>query len=193
MTRLIRIGLLGVLALPATGLLTTRYQPYEARVREAVGSGILVRLSHGEVLQIVRQETPSIGDAPASVVWEANPEPRTGLVSVLELPATGTPEWRIVVVRHHILCSVCRDVYAAAVYRIVEDELARVVLLDPWEMEGRTIAVDPFLSQFVGIPRDQRLTTGGNVDGLSGATKSVDGLVERLNEAGAWTGDLAVR
>lgn len=96
----------------------------------------------------------------------------------------GLAVYRLVLFRHDIACSVCRDVLAAALYD--GDSLVQIFLLDDWEVRGERVDTAQFLRQFAGRPLATELALEANVDGISGATFSTGGLVEQLNTAAAW-------
>ena len=53
-------------------------------------------------------------------------------------------------------------------------------------VRGERVDTARFLRQFAGRPVAEELAIEANVDGISGATFSVGGLVEQLNTAAAW-------
>ena len=164
--------------------------------------GVLVWLYPGEAERIAAARGPTwqpvpdaaqlaeqvafLGDAQA-IEWlpEYSPvrEPRSGVVRSYRL-RHGEATYRLVVFRHDIACTVCRDVLAGAVF--TEDgTIERVFVLDEWEVEGRAVDPTPLLAQLRGR---EMFRLGENVDGISGATYSSTGLVQQLNHARQWIG-----
>jgi len=125
-----------------------------------------------------------LGDAQA-IEWlsEYSPvrEPRSGIVRSYRL-RHDEATYRLVIFRHDIACSVCRDVLAGAVF--TEDgTVERVFVFDEWEVDGKAVDPMPLLAQLRGR---EIFRLGENVDGISGATYSSAGLVQQLNHARQW-------
>jgi peroxiredoxin len=85
------------------------------------------------------------------------------------------------VVKKDILCEVCTDVEFIATL----DQQGRyrcLVLVQPFEVYGKTVDATKFLQQFEGRSCREKLSAGSNADIISGATKSSLKLIEGLNE-----------
>jgi hypothetical protein len=94
---------------------------------------------------------------------------------------SGAPMW-VAVLTFDVVCPVCQDVLAAAVFQ--EDlTIQRVVLLAPMESERETLDASGFVAQFAGLPAQAGLRIGKEIDALSGATSSSHGLVIALSDA----------
>ncbi|MEW6753960.1 MAG: hypothetical protein AB1505_23715 [Candidatus Latescibacterota bacterium] len=103
-----------------------------------------------------------------------------------DLVQQGQVTYRLVLLRHDIACGHCRDILAVALYDLRQAALARVLLVEPFESEKGQVDAGAFLAQMVGRSLQAPLAVGQNVDGITQATNSAVGLVERLNEAAAW-------
>ncbi|MYB70180.1 MAG: hypothetical protein F4X75_16985 [Gemmatimonadetes bacterium] len=178
-------GVLLVVLLPTFFLLASRYQSIDERVQQLQPKPLVPVPSSKELLAQVRQVV-SDSTLQLQPVWAAEPEPTSGLVAAYQVVRGDQAVYRLVLFRHDIACSVCRDVLAAALYDAKGDALVQVLLLDYWEVRGERIDTARFLRQFAGRPVAEELAIEANVDGISGATFSAGGLVEQLNRAAAW-------
>jgi len=180
---LLALGVLSVALLPVLFLLVGRYESLDERVRKMQPQPVVPVPAPEALLSQVRQ---GVSDSTLQLqpVWAATPEPASGLVAAYQIWRGDHAAYRLVVLRHDIACSVCRDVLAAALYDA--DALVHIFLLDAWEVRGERVDTAHFLRQFVGRSVATELALESNVDGLSGATFSTAGLVEQLNAAAAW-------
>ena len=176
-------GVLLVVLLPTFFLLASHYQPLDERVRQLQPKPLVPAPSPEALLAQVSQ---AVSDSTLQLqqVWAAEPEPTSGLVADYTVVRGDQAVYRLVIFRHDIACSVCRDVLAAALYE--GDALVQTLLLDYWEVRGERVPTARFLRQFVGRSVATELALESNVDGISGATFSSGGLVEQLNRAAAW-------
>ena len=178
-------GVLLVVLLPTFFLLASRYQSLDERVRQLQPKPLVPAPSREDLLAQVSQVAAD-STLQLQQVWAAEPEPTSGLVADYNVVCGDQTVYRLVLFRHDIACSVCRDVLAAALYDAEGDALVQILLLDYWEIRGERINTAPFLRQFVGRSVGTELALESNVDGISGATFSAGGLVEQLNTAAAW-------
>ena len=178
-------GVLLVVLLPTFFLLASRYPSLDERVRSLQPKPLVPVPSPEELMAQVSQ---AVADSVLQLqpVWAAEPEPASGLVAAYQVLRGDQATYRLVVFRYDIACSVCRDVLAAALYDAAGDALVQVFLLDDWEVRGERVDTARFLRQFAGRSVAEELAIGADVDGISGATFSVGGLVEQLNTAAAW-------
>ncbi len=176
-------GVLLVALLPTFFLLVSHYPSLEERVQQLKPKPLVPAPSLEDLLAQVSQ---AVSDSTLQLqqVWAAEPEPTSGLVADYKVVRGGLAVYRLVLFRHDIACSVCRDVLAAALYD--GDSLVQIFLLDDWEVRGERVDTAQFLRQFAGRPLATELALEANVDGISGATFSTGGLVEQLNTAAAW-------
>ena len=176
-------GVLLVALLPTFFLLASRYQSLDERMRQLQPKPFVPAPSP-EVLLAQVSHVASDSTLQLQQVWAAEPEPTSGLVADYKVVRGDEAVYRLVLFRHDIACSVCRDVLAAALYD--GDTLAQILLLDEWEVRGERVDTARFLRQFAGRLMATELILESNVDGISGATFSTGGLVEQLNTAAAW-------
>ena len=179
------LGVLLVVLLPTFFLLASRYQSLDERVQQLQPKPLVPAPSPEDLLAQVSQV---VADSTLQLqqVWAAEPEPTSGLVAAYQVVRGDQVVYRLVLFRHDIACSVCRDVLAAALYDAEGDALVQILLLDYWEVRGERVDTARFLRQFAGRPVAEELALEANVDGISGATFSAGGLVEQLNMAAAW-------
>ena len=179
------LGVLLVALVPTVFLLASRYQSLDERVRQLQPKPLVPAPSAEDLLAQVRQVV-SDSTLQLQQVWAVAPEPTSGLVADYRVVRGGQVVYRLVVFRHDIACSVCRDVLAAALYDAEGDALVQILLLNSWEVRGERVDTARFLRQFAGRPVAEELALEANVDGISGATFSAGGLVEQLNTAAMW-------
>ena len=106
--------------------------------------------------------------------WRLDP---TGIVRAYEYE--GAPRRYLAVFRYDIECEDCRDVAAVATFDSSARDIERIQLLDDWEVRGEPVDTEGFISQFAG-----RNSLG--VEGISGATKSVEALMSGIVLARNW-------
>lgn len=178
-------GVLAVALVPILVLLVSRYPSLDERVQQLQPKPLVPVPAAEELLARVSQ---TVGDDALQLlpVWEAAPEPTSGLVATYTVERGAQAAYRLVVFRHDIACAVCRDVLAAALYDATGGALVQIFLLDFWEVRGERVDTAQFLRQFPGRSVAEELAIAANVDGISGATFSAAGLVEQLNTAAAW-------
>ncbi|MDE2735387.1 MAG: FMN-binding protein [Gemmatimonadota bacterium] len=181
-------GVLLVALVPTFFLLASRYQSLDERVRRLQPKPFVPVPSPEDLLAQVSQVV-SDSTLQLQPVWAAEPEPTSGLVADYNVVRRDQTVYRLVLFRHDIACSVCRDVLAAALYDAEGDTLVQILLLDYWEVRGERVDTARFLLQFAGRSVASELALEFNVDGISGATFSAGGLVEQLNKAAAWVRD----
>ena len=174
-----------VALLPTFFLLASRYPSLDERVRQLQPKPLVPAPSPEDMLAQVSQ---AVSDSTLQLqqVWAAAPEPTSGLVAAYQVVRGDQAVYRLVIFRHDIACSVCRDVLAAALYDAEGDALVQIFLLDAWEVRGERVDTARFLRQFAGRSVAEKLALESNVDGISGATFSAGGLVEQLNTAAMW-------
>ena len=178
-------GVLLVALLPTLFLLASRYQSLDERVRQLEPKPFVPAPSPEDLLAQVSQ---AVFDSTLQLqqVWAAEPEPTSGLVADYQVMRGDQEAYRLVMFRYDIACGVCRDVLAAALYDAGGDALVQILLLDYWEVRGERVDTGRFLRQFAGRSVATELALESNIDGISGATFSAEGLVEQLNMAAAW-------
>lgn len=138
-----------------------------------------------ELRQMAEKTAPNEGIS-IELTYDRGPELPTGIARVYTVQGNQKLLYKLVVFRHDIDCGVCRDITAVAVYSPAERKLVKVFLVEPWEVREKVIDTRRFLAQLEGHPLEVPIQLGVTIDGITGATKSSNGLVERLNEAALW-------
>ena len=86
------------------------------------------------------------------------------------------------IVKRDILCDVCSDLHF--LYSLDQEGIYRnIFLIDPLEYYGAPVDASDFISQFIGKSYHHTFYAGGNVDIISGATKSCLKIIDALNES----------
>ena len=120
-------------------------------------------------------------------VYQAVPAPRSGVLSAYRvLMDDEMLAYRLVIARHDIACATCRDLLVGLLIEPIQDRVAAVWSLESWELaEGR---FDPtaFFAQLTGRALSEPLVVGEDIDGITGATRSVNALVTQWSQAGSW-------
>lgn len=114
-------------------------------------------------------------------VFLPNRVPASGIIEVLEYG-----EMYVAVLREDIACDVCRDLLVAVIFNPLTMEIQDIVPLEPWEFQGKPFDPYPILSRFGRLEADNSNTLL-QVDGITGATKSVEALVRGLDLLYNWT------
>ncbi|MEW6754941.1 MAG: FMN-binding protein [Candidatus Latescibacterota bacterium] len=178
---------LGLALLPMVVLLAEAYPSYQQRMRQAAGRPPLAPIPE---LSALRSQVAALLPATDGCAWEtayaAEDEPRTGIARVYDLSCAGTLAYRCLILRHDIACGTCRDLLFGTLYDVPSRTWTLILLLEPFERKGGPVDATAFLGQFRGRSVDDRFVVGDNVDGLTGATKSVRGLIHRLHEGAQW-------
>lgn len=174
------IYLLYIVSLAFLGVLVWLYPGEAERIAAARGS----TWQPVPDVEKLAEQVAFLGDT-QEIEWlpEYSPvrEPRSGVVRSYRL-RHGEAIYRLLVFRHDIACSVCRDILAGAVLA-ADGTVERVFILNEWEVEGKVVDPTPLLAQLRGR---EMFRLGENVDGISGATYSSTGLVHQLNHARQW-------
>ena len=174
-----------LLSVPTLVELVHHYPSVDQRMRQARG-WMAPAPSVEPLLEQVQQVEPATIGMILHPIYIPDREPRTGLCVVYDVKKGEQVTFRLLLFRHDIACGKCRDILAAALYKMQDNTWTHILLIEPWEVEAGVVDTEPFLAQFVGRRTEERLEVGENIDGLSGATASVKGLVEQLNEAAVW-------
>ena len=120
-------------------------------------------------------------------VYQAVPVPRSGVLSAYKvLKGHETLAYRLVLVRHDIACATCRDLLVGILLAPGEDRVEAVLPLVPWELADGRFDPTPFFSQLIGRVLSDPLVVGRDIDGVTGATLSVNALVTQWSQAGHW-------
>ena len=119
--------------------------------------------------------------------YQATPAPRSGVLSAYRvLTDDEALAYKLVVVRHDIACATCRDLLIGILIEPKEDRVAGVLTLESWELADGPFDPTAFLAQLSGRVLAEPLVVGQNIDGITGATLSVNALVTQWSQAGTW-------
>ena len=120
-------------------------------------------------------------------VYQAVPAPRSGVLAAYRvLTEDEALAYRLVVVRHDIACPTCRDLLVGILLAPGEDRVTGVLLLASWELADGRFDPTAFFAQLIGRLLSEPLVVGRNIDGITGATLSVNALVTQWSQAGSW-------
>ena len=120
-------------------------------------------------------------------VYQAVPAPRSGVLSAYRvLTEDEALAYKLVVVRHDITCATCRDLLIGILLAPGEDRVAGVLPLESWELADGRFDPTAFFAQLIGRALSEPLVVGRDIDGITGATLSVNALVTQWSQAGSW-------
>ena len=94
--------------------------------------------------------------------------------------------YRLVVVRQDIACATCRDLLVGILLAPREDHVAGILPLESWELADDPFDPTAFFAQLSGRALAEPLVVGMNIDGITGATLSVNALVTQWSQTGTW-------
>ncbi len=120
-------------------------------------------------------------------VYQAVPAPRSGVLSAYRvLTEDEALAYKLVVVRHDIACPTCRDLLIGILIEPEEDRVAAILPLASWELADGSFDPTEFFAQLIGRALSEPLVVGRDIDGITGATLSVNALVTQWSQAGTW-------
>lgn len=120
-------------------------------------------------------------------VYQAVPAPRSGVLAAYRiLTEDEALAYRLVIVRHDITCGTCRDLLVGVLLAPGEARVVAVLSLASWELADGPFDPTAFLAQLSGRALSEPLVIGRNIDGITGATLSVNALVAQWSQAGSW-------
>ena len=120
-------------------------------------------------------------------VYQVTPAPRSGVLSAYRiLTEDEALAYKLVVVRHDIACPTCRDLLVGILLAPGEDRVAAVLPLESWELADGHFDPTAFFAQLSGRALSEPLVVGRDIDGITGATLSVNALVTQWSQAGSW-------
>lgn len=142
---------------------------------------------HGEMGSIARRL------APAGSQWKVvrtlhvpSPPPRSGVVRV-DLVQDEAGEARLLaIVRHDISRETCTNLLVAVLISLDDRRILAVQPLERWELHGEPLDPTPFLSQLVDRSTSQFVEIIGEIDGITGATLTVEALLHEMKALDAW-------
>ena len=120
-------------------------------------------------------------------VYQATPLPRSGVLSAYSvLTDDEALAYRLLIIRHDIACATCRDLLIGILIEPREDRVAAILSLESWELADDPFDPTAFFAQLSGRVLSGSLVVGQNIDGITGATLSVNALVTQWSQAGSW-------
>ena len=120
-------------------------------------------------------------------VYQATPAPRSGVLAAYGvLTDDEVLAYRLVVVRHDIACATCRDLLAGILIEPSEDRVVAVWPLISWELADGPFDPTAFFARLSGRLLSEPLAVGRDIDGITGATLSVQALATQWKQAGHW-------
>ncbi len=120
-------------------------------------------------------------------VYQATPAPRSGVLSAYRVVTDEEAlAYKLVVVRHDITCPTCRDLLVGILIEPRENRVAAILPLESWELADGLFDPAAFFAQLSGRVLSEPLVVGRNIDGITGATLSVNALVTQWSQAGTW-------
>ena len=140
--------------------------------------------SVGEAVAALGRLRPDLAEVNLHTIYRADPAPRSGLACAYTV-GHGPSAPYLAVVRHDIDCASCRDVVAF----ILVDSSGAILGLEtaqPWEMADGFMSPEPVLGQFAGQLLGHLPDTPQALDGTTGATLTVQGLLQEFAGVGHW-------
>ena len=131
-------------------------------------------------------------DSTASVlhlkeVYQAMPAPRSGVLSAYRVVTDDEVlAYKLVIVRHDIACPTCRDLLVGILIEPSKDRVVGVLPLESWELADGPFDPTGCFAQLSGRVLSVPLVVGRDIDGITGATLSVNALVAQWSQAGTW-------
>ena len=120
-------------------------------------------------------------------VYQAVPAPRSGVLSAYRVTTDDEAlAYKLVVVRHDIACPTCRDLLVGILLAPKEDRVAAILPLESWELADGSFDPTAFFAQMSGRALSDPLVVGRDIDGITGATLSMNALVTQWSQAGTW-------
>ena len=144
--------------------------------------------SESKLLAVTRQFNADLTSPHLQLEYRPRPAPRSGVVQIFQVYEDTQSVYDLVVVRHDITCSTCRDLLAVVFLEANTQRIAGIVPLEIWEMESGPFDPEVFLTQLVGYSVHDSLRMGQEVDGITGATLTVRALLQQLGGVRGWFG-----
>lgn len=129
---------------------------------------------------VVREYHSELIDPQLEVAYLATPQPRSDLLVLYEVRDSNRLVYHLAVVRHDIACNTCRDLLVGIFLTPEEDRILGIASLEPWELAGGVVDPTPLLAQLKGRSLQDSLRAGRDLDGMTGASLSVQALLTEL-------------
>ena len=172
-------ALLGILLLLAAGLLMLYHK------RAMPVAGLPEVPSKQDIASRLEAFNAAYKDVKMREIFVAQTEPRSGVLAVYSIHNTDQM-CHLAAVRHDISCTTCRDLLLGVLFDPSTNKILGILPLSPWELETGTYDPTVFLSQF----KDQILGASHweakDIDGISGATYSVQATLTQLRQLNRW-------
>ncbi|MYD59824.1 MAG: hypothetical protein F4W91_02165 [Gemmatimonadetes bacterium] len=173
-------ALLGILLLLAVGLLIL----YQKRTMPVAGLPEVP--SKQEIALRLEAFNAAYKDIKMQEVFVARPEPRSGVLAVYSVHNNEQRTFYLAAVRHDISCTTCRDLLLGVLFDLNTNKILGILPLASWELETGTYDPTVFLSQFKGQILGGSEWEAKDIDGISGATYSVQATLTQLRELNRW-------
>ena len=173
-------ALFGILLLLAVGLLmlyNKRAMPVTGLPEIPPKQAIALRL---EVFNAAYK------DVKLQEVFVARPEPRSGVLAVYSIHQNEQKMFYLAAVRHDISCTTCRDLLLGVLFDPSKNKILGMLPLSSWELATGTYDPTVFLLQFKGYVLGDPEWEAKDIDGISGATYSVQATLTQLRELNRW-------
>ena len=172
--------ILGILLLLAVGLLML----YNKRAMPVAGLPEVP--SKQEISSRLEAFNAAWTDVKMQEIFVARPEPRSGVLVVYSVHNNEQKMFYLAAVRHDISCTTCRDLLLGVLFGPNTNKILGILPLASWELETGTYDPTVFLSQFTGQGLGTSQWETKDIDGISGATYSVQATLTQLRELNRW-------
>ena len=173
-------ALLGILLLLAAGLLIL----YQKRTMPVAGLPEVP--SKQDIASRLEAFNAAYKDIKMQEVFVTRPEPRSGVLAVYSIHNNEQEQSYLAAVRHDISCTTCRDLLLGVLFDLNTNKILGILPLSSWELEVGTYDPRVFLSQFKGQGLGGSEWEAKDIDGISGATYSVQATLTQLRELNRW-------
>ena len=174
-------ALLGTLLLLAVGLLML----YNKRAMPVAGLPEVP--SKQNIASHLEALNAAWTDVKIQEIFVARPEPRSGVLVVYSVHNNNEQKtFYLAAVRHDISCTTCRDLLLGVLLDPNTNKILGILPLASWELETGTYDPTVFLSQFKGQILGVFQWEAEDIDGISGATYSVQATLTQLRELNRW-------
>ena len=173
-------ALLGIVLLLAVGLLML----YQKRAMPVAGLPEVP--SKQEIASRLEAFNAAWTDIKIQEIFVVRPEPRSGVLVVYSVHNNEKEMCYLAAVRHDISCTTCRDLLLGVLLDPNTNKILGMLPLSPWELETGTYDPTVFLSQFKGQGLGISQWGAKDIDGISGATYSVQATLTQLRELNRW-------
>lgn len=173
-------ALLGILLLLAVGLLVL----YNKRAMPV--AGLPEAPSKQDIASRLEAFNAAWIDVKMQEIFAERPEPRSGVLAVYSVHKNEQKMFYLAAVRHDISCTTCRDLLLGVLFDPNTNKILGMLPLSPWELETGTYDPTIFLSQFTGQILGTSQWKAKDIDGISGATYSVQATLTQLRELNRW-------